>query len=124
AVAPFAVAALAPLLNRLAGPFAAWLLALAPAAIFAFLLTLIEPVLAGGAIAARIGWVPVRGLDLPFFVDGLSLIFALTISGIGTLVVIYAGAYLKGHPHLGRFLGFLLAFMGAMLGLVLADSLL
>ena len=38
--------------------------------------------------------------------------------------MLYSGAYLKGHPHLGRFFGFLLAFMGAMLGLVLADNML
>jgi multicomponent Na+:H+ antiporter subunit A len=95
-----------------------------PAAIFLFLLQFIEPIAAGNAISARIGWIPAYGLDLSFFIDGLSLTFALTISGIGALIVLYAGSYLKGHPHLGRFLGFLLAFMGSMLGLVLADSML
>ena len=124
AIAPFAAALLAPLIHRLARPFAGWILALVPAAIFLFLLTLIDPVLANGAVSARIAWVPAYDLDLSFFVDGLSLIFALTISGIGALVVLYAGAYLKGHPHLGRFFAFLLGFMGAMLGLVLADNML
>ncbi len=124
AIAPFIAAALAPLLHRYVAPFSGWLLALVPAAIFAFLLTLIEPVLATGAVSARIGWVPAYGLDLSFFVDGLSLTFALTISGIGALIIIYSGAYLAGHAHLGRFLAFLLAFMGAMLGLVLADNML
>lgn len=124
AIAPFVAALLAPWVNRLARPFAGWVLALVPAGIFLFLLTLIEPVIAHGAISARIGWVPAYSLDLSFFVDGLSLTFALTISGIGALIVLYSGAYLKGHPHLGRFLAFLLAFMGAMLGLVLADNML
>ncbi|KRA55821.1 hydrogen gas-evolving membrane-bound hydrogenase subunit E [Devosia sp. Root635] len=124
AIAPFVAALLAPFIHRLARPYAGWVLALVPAGIFLFLLTLIAPVVAGGAISARIGWVPAFDLDLSFFVDGLSLTFALTISGIGTLIVLYSGAYLKGHPHLGRFLGFLLAFMGAMLGLVLADNML
>jgi multicomponent Na+:H+ antiporter subunit A len=55
-------------------------------------------------------------------IDGLSLTFALLISGIGTLIVIYAGGYLKGHPHQGRFFSFILLFMGAMLGLVVSDS--
>src|SRR5690606_16578248 len=36
--------------------------------------------------------------------------------------LVYSGAYLKGHPHQGRFLSFMLLFMGAMLGLVLADN--
>ncbi len=124
AIAPFVAAVLAPFIHRLAKPYAGWVLALAPASIFLFLLTLVEPVVSGGAVSARIGWVPAYNLDLSFLVDGLSLTFALTIAGIGTLIVLYSGAYLKGHPHLGRFLGFLLAFMGAMLGLVLADNML
>jgi multicomponent Na+:H+ antiporter subunit A len=124
AIAPFAAAALAPLVHRIARPFAGWVLALVPAGLFLVLLRLVEPVIAEGAISARIGWVPALDLDLSFLVDGLSLTFALTITGIGTLIVLYSGAYLKGHPHLGRFFAFLLAFMGAMLGLVLSDNLL
>jgi multicomponent Na+:H+ antiporter subunit A len=124
AIAPFIAALLAPLIHHIAKPFAGWVLALVPAGIFLFLLTLVEPVVAGNSVSARIGWVPSFDLDLSFFVDGLSLTFALTISGIGALVVLYSGAYLKGDPHLGRFFAFLLAFMGAMLGLVLADNLL
>src|SRR5690606_28964445 len=73
---------------------------------------------------ASLEWVPSYGLNLSFFIDGLSLTFALTISGIGALIILYAGSYLAGHPHQGRFLGFMLAFMGAMLGLVLADNML
>ena len=124
AIAPFVAALLAPVIQSIARPYGGWILALAPAGIFLFLLRLIEPVAAGGTVSASIGWVPAYGLELSFLVDGLSLTFAVTISGIGTLIVLYSGAYLKGHPHLGRFLGFLLAFMGAMLGLVLADNML
>lgn len=124
AIVPFLAAMLAPLVHRLAKPFSGWVLALIPAAIFLFLITLIDPVVAQGPISARIGWIPSLAIDLSFYIDGLSLTFALTISGIGALVVLYAGAYLKGHAHLGRFMAFLLAFMGAMLGLVMADSML
>lgn len=124
AIAPFVAALLAPLVQRAARPFAGWVLALVPAGLFLLLLTMVEPVISTGAISARIGWIPTYGLDLSFVVDGLSLTFALTISGIGTLIVLYSGAYLKGHPQLGRFFAFLLAFMGAMLGLVLADNML
>ena len=55
-------------------------------------------------------------------IDGLSLTFALLISGIGTLIVLYSGAYLAGHERQGRFFAFILMFMGAMQGLVLADG--
>ncbi len=124
AIAPFLAAMLAPFIQRFTGAYAGWILAVVPAAIFVFLLGFAEPVIGGQAIASAIEWIPAYGINLSFFIDGLSLIFALTISGIGTLIILYAGAYLKGHHHQGRFLGYMLAFMGAMLGLVLADSLL
>jgi multicomponent Na+:H+ antiporter subunit A len=113
---------LAPLMQRFTRPFAGWLLALVPAAIFVVLWSLLGDVVDRGFLVVSFPWVPDYGLDVSFFIDGLSLTFALTISGVGALIVLYAGAYLKGHPHLGRFLAFLLAFMGSMLGLVLADS--
>ncbi len=124
AILPFLGAALAPFLHRLAGQFTGFVLAIIPAAIFVYLLGFAETVIAGTPIYAAIEWVPAYNLNLSFFIDGLSLVFALTISGIGTLILIYAGSYLAGHKHQGRFLGFMLAFMGAMLGLVLADCLL
>lgn len=124
ALAPFLAAILAPFIHRLAGSYSAWILAIVPAGIVMLLVRLAEPVIAGGTIAAAIDWVPSYGLTLAFFLDGLSLVFALTIAGIGALIVLYSGAYLKGHPHQGRFLAYLLAFMGSMLGLVLADNML
>jgi multicomponent Na+:H+ antiporter subunit A len=122
AIAPFLAAALAPMVHRFAGAFAGWVLAIIPASIFVFLLGFLEPVAGGEAISAGIDWVPAYGLSLSFLIDGLSLTFALMIAGVGTLIIVYSGAYLAGHPHQGRFLGFMLAFMGAMLGLVLADN--
>jgi multicomponent Na+:H+ antiporter subunit A len=62
-------------------------------------------------------------LELAFRADGLSLIFAIMISAIGGLILIYAGGYLSGDVRLGRLYAFLLLFMGSMLGLVLADNL-
>lgn len=124
AIAPFIAALLAPLVLRFAAAVSGWLLALVPAAIFGFLLQFLGPISNGEVIAMAIDWVPAYGLKLSFLIDGLSLTFALTIAGIGALIVLYAPAYLKGHHHLGRFMGFMLAFMGAMLGLVLADSML
>ena len=56
-------------------------------------------------------------------VDGLSLLFALLITGIGAFILLFAGEYMKGYPQRGRFTLFLVGFMLAMLGLVLADNL-
>ena len=122
AIAPMLAAVLAPMIQRLFGSWSGWVLAAVPAAIFIYLWGFVEPVAAGRTIATSLPWGPVYEFDFSFFIDGLSLTFALTISGIGTFILIYAGAYLKGHPHQGRFLAFMLLFMGAMLGLVLADS--
>ncbi|MDG4870352.1 Na(+)/H(+) antiporter subunit A, partial [Guyparkeria sp. 1SP6A2] len=69
-------------------------------------------------------WVPSLGISLSFLLDGLSLLFGLLISVIGTCVLIYAGGYLKGHPDIARFHLALVAFMASMMGLVMADGLL
>ena len=123
ALAPIIAAAVAPLLQRIVGWWAGIVLSAVPLAI-AWHLSGFLPVIAdGGEVRAAIAWVPSYGLTLSFRIDGLSLLFSLMIAGIGALILIYAAAYLKGHPHQGRFTGFMLLFMGAMLGLVLADGL-
>ena len=120
--APALAALVAPLLVRWLGGAAGWLLALVPAGVFVLLLGGLEAVAAGLPLREGFDWVPALGLRLSFALDGLSLLFSLTIAAVGTLVVLYSGAYLNGHPHQGRFLAFILLFMSAMLGVVLADS--
>jgi len=68
--------------------------------------------------------VPSLGINLDFKLDGLSLLFALLITGIGACIFFYANAYLKGHRYIDRFFGYLCLFMSAMLGLVLSDNML
>jgi len=101
----------------------AWALALVPAALTIWFFGFVPDIAAGETIVHEFAWIP--GLDVSFnmVLDGLSLLFALLICGIGTFIVLYAGAYLKGHKDQGRFLVVLMAFMGSMLGLVLADNL-
>src|SRR6056297_942243 len=82
------------------------------------------PVVAdGGSLRVALPWAPDFGVDLSFHIDGLSLTFALLITGIGTLVMLYSARYLAGHPQQARFSLYLTSFMLAMLGLVLADNL-
>ncbi len=119
---PFAGAVLAPLLVRWLGHAAAWVLAILPLAAFAILARHLESISQGTVVTAGFDWIPALGVRFSILLDGLSLTFALLVTGIGTLIVLYAGGYLKGHPHLGRFLSFLFLFMGAMLGLVVSDS--
>jgi multicomponent Na+:H+ antiporter subunit A len=115
-------------------PAAAWLVSRFPrrAGVLAAWPTFLAVVLANELRATRpdvkqlieLTWAPSLGLSLSFNLDGLGLLFALLITGIGALVVLYASAYLDGHPHAGRFYGWLFAFMGAMLGVALSDNIL
>ena len=118
---PFAAAALAPVLARRLGHRAVLPLALAPLAGFVHFLMLL-PAASKAPLAGGWPWAPSLGLAFSWYLDGLSLTFALLITGIGTLIVSIRGGYLKGHPHQGRFFSFILLFMGAMHGLVLADG--
>jgi multicomponent Na+:H+ antiporter subunit A len=119
----FGAALVAPFLTRRLQGLTSWVLALVPAGLTVYFLSLLPSAAAGGATSASLAWVPALGLNVALRADGLSLIFALLISGIGTLVVIYAGGYLKGDAHLNRFYAWLLTFMASMLGVVLADNL-
>ena len=120
----FALAALAPLICRAVRGRAGWLIALLPAALFVYFLSQDADIAAGAHLRESTPWVPSFGVNLSFHLDGLSLLMALLVTGIGALVTVYAGAYLRDDPHIGRFYLYLLAFMAAMLGLVLADNLL
>ncbi|MCA1403415.1 putative monovalent cation/H+ antiporter subunit A [Ensifer sp. IC3342] len=119
---PFVAALVAPVLTRFLGHNAAWLLALAPVAIFLHFLRFVPEIANGEIVTGGYAWIPSFNVSFSWLIDGLSLTFALLISGIGALIVLYSGGYLKGHPHQGRFLSFILMFMGSMQGLVLSDS--
>jgi multicomponent Na+:H+ antiporter subunit A len=119
---PFAGALVAPFLTRLLGHNAAWPLALIPLAVFLHFLGFNAAVADGRIVTGGYMWVPSYNVSFSWLIDGLSLTFLLLISGIGTLIMLYAGGYLKGHPQQGRFFSFILMFMGAMLGLVASDS--
>ena len=79
-------------------------------------------VLRSGPFSVTAEWAPALNLSLAFRFDGLSTLFAILITAVGTLVFVYAAGYLERHPHNGRFTITLLAFMASMLGLVLSDN--
>ncbi len=90
----------------------------------ALVLAAAPAVFVGEVVRWRIDWLPQLGLAFGLRMDGLAWLFALLISGIGMLIVLYAAYYLDPGDPAARFFGFLLLFMGAMLGVVLADNLL
>ncbi len=99
-----------------------YLATLVPASLFVYFLSLLPKVAATGGFTAVYPWVPSLGVNLSFRVDGLGLLFALLITGIGTLVFAYTIGYLNGYKFLPRFYAYLSMFMAAMLGLVLSDN--
>ena len=119
---PLLAALIAPTLVARLGHRAAWPLALAPLFIFVHFLTFLGPVSSGEVGTGGYAWAPSYNVSFSWLIDGLSLTFALLISGIGTLIILYSGGYLKGHAQQGRFFSFMFLFMGAMLGLVVSDS--
>jgi multicomponent Na+:H+ antiporter subunit A len=116
------VSLVAPVIQRWARGAAGWLLALLPLGFFIYFASLIGRVAGGEAIHIVSPWAPSLGVNLTFYIDGLGLLMALLVSGIGALVVIYAGSYLAGDAQIGRFYTLILLFMGSMLGVVLADN--
>lgn len=103
---------------RAAGPVAA----LASAGCFVAFLAHAGAIAHGQAITQSIAWVPSLGVTAAFNVDGLALLFALLITGIGAIIVAYTPVYTDHAPATGRLLGLLLAFEAAMVGLVTADD--
>ncbi len=118
----FAASSLAPLAHRALGKRAGVCLAAVPALLFAHFVGQLGSVTAGRASAESWDWVAGLGIRLAFHLDGLSLLFALLVTGIGALVLVYGAGYLEGDPRLPRFSAAMLFFMAAMLGLVLADD--
>ncbi|HUM70600.1 MAG TPA: proton-conducting transporter membrane subunit, partial [Chloroflexota bacterium] len=102
----------------------AWLLALFPLIAFIMLVLPIPDLNEGQVFLWRVEWLPSLGLQLGFYYDSWSALFALIITFIGVLIVIYAGQYFKGDQSAWRFLVYTLLFMTSMLGLVMAGDIL
>jgi multicomponent K+:H+ antiporter subunit A len=130
-----ALVGLSPLKRRLSITQLGWILALVPLLAFGLFLSYLPAISKGSALVWRFDWIPSLGLSAGLYFDNLSALFALLVTGIGALVVVYAGYYFKenvsspsssGEQVTGglewRFLCYLLLFMFAMLGLVMAGD--
>lgn len=77
----------------------------------------------GSVVRYEIAWLAALDLNLIFRMDGLAWLFTVLIQGICLLVVLYARYYMSPKDPVPRFFAFLLAFMGAMQGVVLSGNL-
>lgn len=124
-VAHVAAALLAPTLVRLMGRKAFFVLAVVPALAAGWAALQTNAVLAGDGPVEVVRWIPAIGLDLTFRLDTLAWFMTLIVGGIGAVVLVYCASYFSATAGgLGRFGGVLVAFAGAMLGLVVADDML
>jgi multicomponent Na+:H+ antiporter subunit A len=118
----FIWAFLAPWLgDRLAARFG-YSAALTSFVLFGWYASQLPAVTHGPTRVETISWLPTLGADLTLRLDGLGLLFALLVTGIGALIALYSVAYLAHHPRRRAFWVAFLAFEAAMLGLVLADD--
>jgi len=107
-----------------------WLGALVPVALFVYAVMLFFSLKGEHGDAARridkhlFSWVPVAGfhVDAGMLLDPLSMVFILLITGVGSLIHIYAVGYMAHDEGRRRFFGYFNLFIAAMLLLVLADS--
>ncbi len=121
---PFLMAAAMALPLRLSRSTIAWIAGAAPLLGLALLALMASEVFGGQVIRSNHAWVPQLDLAFSMRVDGLAWMFATMVLGIGGLVVLYAHYYLSERDSARRFFCYLLLFMGAMLGMVLAGNLL
>lgn len=99
-----------------------WFVLIVPIVLVAFYATYIPAIAAGESFIGTIEWIPSLGISFVSYLDGLSLLFSMLITGIGALVVLYSIFYLdRTKEQLHNFYIYLLMFMSAMLGVVQSD---
>jgi len=100
-----------------------WFVLLVPIFLVSYYAMFIPIISKGDSVNAQLDWIPSLGISFVSYLDGLSLLFSLLISGIGALVVLYSIFYLdRTKEQLHNFYIYLLMFMCAMLGVVQSDN--
>lgn len=122
---PFLIAALIPIFYRhIRHIHLGWFVLIVPVSLVIFFARFIRPIASGEVFLHTYAWIPSFNINVITYLDGLSLIFTLLITGVGSLVTLYSIFYLSEKESLHHFYCYLLLFMGAMLGVVLSDNLL
>lgn len=100
-----------------------WFVLVVPIYLVIYYATFVPTISKGDSVIAQLDWIPSLGISFVSYLDGLSLLFSILISGIGALVVLYSIFYLdRTREQLHNFYIYLLMFMCAMLGVVQSDN--
>ena len=119
----FVFSLIIPAIIKMPKKLSGWVVAALPLGIFIYFSTFYTNIIDGEVIRESYNWIPSLDISLSFFLDGLSLTFALIISFVGFVVFLYASSYVEGHKYIGRFYVYITVFMASMLGLVTSDNL-
>ncbi len=114
---------LVPLLFKMSRKLAPFIVTVVPVLVFIFYMSYFPSISSGSVFSESFNWFPSFGINLSFRLDGLSLLFALIISGIGISVYFYAAKYMSDYKDIDKFYIYILIFMSAMLGVVTSDNL-
>ncbi len=125
------VVVLVPLGRRLGEPGAGWWATLMAGGSFAASVVVFVGLLSesGGGRSHEVvlfDWIPTGGLDVEagLLVDQLSITMVLFITGVGSLIHLYAVGYMHGDPKFSKFFLYLNLFLFSMIVLVLGNNLL
>jgi multicomponent K+:H+ antiporter subunit A len=121
---PFAAAIAASTVSTTAHSAAAWVSGILLAAGLVVLFVLHGPISEGQVVRGTLRWVPSLGLNLTFRMDGFVWMFVTLVFAIGILVLVYARYYLSNSDPVPRFYAFLMAFTGAMVGMLMSGNIL
>jgi len=112
------------LYKKVSGIHTGWFVLVVPVILLGLYTTLLPKVQHGETVTSSFDWIPSLNISFVSYIDGLSLLFSLLITGIGALVVLYSIFYLdKTREQLHNFYVYLMLFMTAMLGVVQSDHL-
>ncbi|HEX6005407.1 MAG TPA: monovalent cation/H+ antiporter subunit A [Burkholderiales bacterium] len=118
---PFTGSAAAMLLPAHARNAPAWLASAVALAVLVLACSLYPAVASGAVVRVDFEWF--ARVDFALRMDGYAWMFSVVVTGIGFLITLYARYYMSPRDPVARFYSFLLAFMGSMLGVVLAGNL-
>lgn len=119
---PFLLALAVPAVEKLIKHRVGWFASLIAFISFLLVISFVPLVIHGEHFQASVEWIPSMGIEYSIYVDGLSILFGLIITGIGIIIMSYSNAYMGHKEDLPRYYQWLLLFMGSMLGMVFAAN--
>ncbi|KKG14482.1 monovalent cation/H+ antiporter subunit A [Methanosarcina sp. 2.H.T.1A.6] len=119
---PFILAWTLPVLYRVFKQRIGWISALIAFTCFVLNAQVIPYAMAGTPVKGSWDWLPAAGLSLDFYGDGMAVLLALIVSGVGVIIMSYSNGYMSTKEDLPRYYQWLLLFMGAMLGIAYTDN--